>query len=913
MRILSILVLIALSLFGNIHSKSAIVYYGDNISYSRVGIHDYIIVQPKHTDPNTHGFHLYNDKIYAYVSIGEVEENSLGFAHIKQEWIAAQNKTWKSKVLDIRKKEYQDFIFKYQIEPLIKKGFKNFFFDTLDSFHFYTKTLQEKQTAQKALANFINEFHKRYPDSKLIINRGFEIIDQIHNSITAVLFESYYKGLKGEKLDYENITDKDRKWLDIYLKKIKKYNIDIIALDYLPLEKWDKAPKVIHRLEQQGFIPYISTKELNLYGKTTKEAIKREILTLIDERRLDRTLLEAHQHGDTVLQYLGYKQHFHDISKNKFPSIQEVKNKYLGVIVWLQDYATNPLKLIKWLKQLHKNDIKIVFINNFGFPIKDRELNFLKIEIAQKSLMRKRIQHQDPIVGYEIPPSLARSIMQIYLKDPDATPLLSYENIDGSISTNGAITSWGGYLINNAYMLNVKKDNLWVTDPFAFFQRALRLPTLPVPDPTTQNGSRLFFTHVDGDGMVNKVEGAVDKISGEELYDQVLTKYKIPHSISVIGCEINPKYPLYPQYVHRARKAAQKIFALPNVEPASHTFTHPFFWAMIKDDNLPKEYRLKPNGYHFSLKNELFYPLQDIQQNLLPKNTTKKAQTIFWSGDCAPRLNALKFVYKHHILNINGGDTIITKTQPWLSLVAPFGLERSGYYQIYTGQQNENIYTHDWLGPYWGFKRVLETYELTDKPNRYKPIDIYYHIYSASKEASLKSLKFVFDSVLKQKNLFPIYTSEYIPKVQDMYDVSMANEGDEWLIAGMKDLKTLRLDGEKHFVDMEQSPTAIGITKHLTHYYISLDNNQTHYITLTQQKQHVPFIVHANGYLQEYTKKENTISYRFKGYVDQQISLHVDKNCKVKTSPKAYKILKKGNIYTYLFHSKEVKLSIRCK
>ncbi len=913
MKILLTLLLLTYTLFGSLRDKSAILYYGKDLSYNMVGIHDYIIVQPKNTNPNTHGFHLYNDKIYAYLSIGEIEKNAHGYSHIKKEWIATQNKTWKSAVLDIRNKQYRKFIFKYQIKPLLQEGFHNFFFDTLDSYHLYTKTPQERKEAQDALAAFINEFHKRYPQAKLIVNRGFGIIDQIHNSITAVLFESYYKGLKGVKLNYTDVSNKDRKWLDTQLEKIRNYKIDIIAVDYLPFERFDQAPKLIQKLQKKGFIPYISTKELNLYGRSSKNALKREILTIIDEHKLDRTLLEAHQHGDMVLQYLGYKQHFLDISSQKLPTPKQIQNRYAGVIIWLQSILKNPIKFTKWLKTLHKHNIKIVFINNFATLTKKDALKFLGIQLIHKTLLRKKILVQDSIVGYEIPPSIENTSLQILLKDQKARPLLSYENIDGSISTNAAITSWGGYIIGNAYMINVNHDNLWVTNPFAFFQQALRLETLPVPDPTTQNGDRLFFTHVDGDGMLNKVEGEKDKISGEQLYDEILTKYHIPHSISVIGCEISPKYPLYPQYVQRAREAARKIFSLQNVEPASHTFTHTFFWGKIKNDNLDEKYRLKPKGYHFSLKNELLEPLLDIQHNLLPKNSTKKAQTIFWSGDCAPRLNALNFIYTHHLLNINGGDTTITNTQPWLSLIAPFGLQRGEYYQIYTGEQNENIYTHNWLGPYWGFKRVLETYELTNRPNRYKPIDVYYHIYSASKEASLKALKYVFDHVLEQKNIFPIYTSEYIPKVQDMYDVSIANKGSTWLITGMKDLKTLRLDGKKHFVDLAKSPTVVGITKHLSHHYISLNNTQTHYITLTDKKQDGVYITHANGYLQQYNKKNDIISYTFKGYVEQRTSLHVDQNCKITVSPKAFKIIKEGNDYTYFFHAKKAKFSIRCR
>jgi hypothetical protein len=168
-----------------------------------------------------------------------------------------------------------------------------------------------------------------------------------------------------------------------------------------------------------------------------------------------------------------------------------------------------------------------------------------------------------------------------------------------------------------------------------------------VPDVTTQNGKRLLFTHVDGDGIMNRVEGDFGYYSGDAILNKILKVYKIPHSISVIGAEISPQG-LYPKLSKDLMKIAKQMYALENVEPATHTFTHPFFWGKIQNDNLDEQYRLKPKEYKFSLSSELSKPLEDINIYLDPKH---KAKSVFWSGDCAPRVNALKFAQKNHILN----------------------------------------------------------------------------------------------------------------------------------------------------------------------------------------------------------------------------------------------------------------------
>ena len=54
------------------------------------------------------------------------------------------------------------------------------------------------------------------------------------------------------------------------------------------------------------------------------------------------------------------------------------------------------------------------------------------------------------------------------------------------------------------------------------------------------------------------------------------------------------------------------------------------------------------------------------------------------------------------------------------------GLERDGLFQVFAPNQNENVYTNEWRGPFYGFERVIETFEFTETPRRLKPINIYF-------------------------------------------------------------------------------------------------------------------------------------------------------------------------------------------
>jgi hypothetical protein len=289
------------------------------------------------------------------------------------------------------------------------------------------------------------------------------------------------------------------------------------------------------------------------------------------------------------------------------------------------------------------------------------------------------------------------------------------------------------------------------------------------------------------------------------------------------------------------------------------------------------------------------------------------AKTVFWSGDCAPQVNALSHIYKNGILNINGGDTTISNTSPWLSNVAPLGLEREEYYQIYTGAQNENVFTNDWIGPFWGFKRVVQTFKLTNSPRRLKPIDIYYHLYSGSKTASLNALKYIFDWATSQ-DVMPIYTSEYIPKVMDFYTASMANEDSLWLVDGMRDLKTLRVEKKNAMINLKESKSSLGIKHFENHTYISLDSNTKHFIDTKEVTTQEAYLISSNAKIDEFRHGITNKRYKFKGHVDLKLNFKLPKGCRVDSKPKASEIINtQDSTFLYYTDVKEATLNVSCK
>ena len=203
---------------------------------------------------------------------------------------------------------------------------------------------------------------------------------------------------------------------------------------------------------------------------------------------------------------------------------------------------------------------------------------------------------------------------------------------------------------------------------------------------------------------------------------------------------------------------------------------------------------MKIPGYTYDVNREIT-GARDYINTLAPPG--KKTRMVLWSGNTEPLAAPVALAYKAGLLNMNGGFTTISKAEPSLTQVGPLGIMKGDYYQVYAPMQNENVYTKGWTGPFYGFERVIETFEMTDKPLRLKPVNIYYHTYIASKRASIASLHKVYgwaEDQLKQQKLHPVYASEYAERVLDWRRATVARTDAGLELRSGRSLRQWRVD-----------------------------------------------------------------------------------------------------------------------
>lgn len=861
--------------------------YSKNIDDRFINFYDKVVVEADAID--TIYALRYPEKMVAYVSVGEIEPWRKTEMPYDKAWIISKNKTWNSLIADLNQEAYQAFIFK-RIEKLYKMGYRNFFLDTMDAYHVTAKDKALFQKQQRALIAFIKKLDKRYPKASIIINRGFELLDEIHPYVEAVVAESLIARYDHANKSYVRVPREDQQWLLAQFQKAQKLGLDAISIEYTNRSSQSRL-EIAKEVRALGITPYVTDGLLQEQGECEVERIRRDVLILFNQSIVkEKKAVYSSPHLSIALpiEHLGYVPILHDISKKELP--KRVEDKYHAVIVWLHGQTKNDAKLYDWILELKAKNIKVLFFDNFATLQSNEQLQALNLEKKSNThplTDKQTVHYHSSYQPFEMPYKGGHQYELITGEVKKSVIEVNYENGDCSVPI--AITSWGGYALSSSFLLTLGNKSFWTIDPYQFIKEALQFDEIPMPDPTTEAGRRILFIHIDGDGFMEPVRMDMEMFSTEYLLEHVYNKYQIPHTLSIIQGEVQK---LYPKDREKMENITRQLYALPWVQPASHTYSHPFFWSDLGknnhdvDEHFGKHYHLPIKGYKFSLKKETVESI-DYTLSFAPKQKHDE-KIIFWSGDCQPSKEVLEYVEKNGILHMNGGDTTIQKKNPTIQHIAPFGLQHDEYWQIYTGQQNENVYTNNWLGPFWGFRNVIETFEMTNKPYRVKPINIYYHFYAASKLASFNALVEIYEWAIKQKTS-KLYASQYIKKAQGFYRTALGRTEDGFEVRNQGNLRTLRFDTNVH-IDVAQSQGVAGHHYENKSSYITLDKSGNYQLR-RKKNNRSPYLIESNGWVEKVTVDNHQYSFILQANVPLEATFFLPKHCQVHI-PKNFKMRK---------------------
>ncbi len=879
-------------------------FYGADPPWDELAAFDTIVVEPAHVpSPRRAGI---ASEIAAYVSIGEIDRGRPYLADLPPAWRRGENREWDSVLVDQSQPEWPAWFVARVVRPLWDAGYRTFFLDTLDSYHRFATDDAARAAQEAGLVRVIRALRAAFPEAKLVFNRGFEILPQVHGEAAAVAAESLFQGWDQAAQRYREVPAADREWLTAQLVRVRdEYRKPVIGIDYTPPGERELARRTAERIKALGFVPWVANPALDRVGVGALEAMPRKVLVLYDGPEAALMYDEAHRFAALPLNWLGYVPQYVNVAEA--PPEHPLEGRYAGVVTWLSaDLGSRAPAIVPWLKRARAEGLRIAVLGRFGVPGGGplTEAFGLPSSPLGDGAARATIVRRAPLIGFEREPLAdRREFFALEARGGERLRALADER--GRTMDAVALMPWGGYALD-PYALSEPGNATprWIVQPIEFLRRALALPEMPAPDTTTENGRRLMVVHMDGDGFASRAEFPGTPFSGEVVIKEIIERYRVPMTLSVIEGETAAKG-LFPNLSPQLEAIAKRMYAYPHVEPASHSFSHPFKWRRVELGGVGEGYSLVLPGYTFNLAAEIDGSIRYIEERLLPPG--KRVGVFLWTGDCNPGPDAVDRTLAANVLNMNGGDTLITRADPTLALVAPLGIPKGGGFQVYAPNQNENVYTGNWTGPFYGFERVIETFELTDAPWRTKPINIYFHTYAATKRASLNALRKAFDWALAQP-VHNVYASEHIRKVLDFNRMSIARDGETWRIRGAGDLRTVRLPAGAGQVDVRASTGVAGAAVHNDQRYVHLAGREA-VLRVAPAPAPAPQLADANARLTAYERTPDGFTMRLEGHRPLAFTLAGAAGCEVRADNRP--LAAKGAQRYELPHA-AASISVRC-
>jgi len=610
------------------------------------------------------------------------------------------------------------------------------------------------------------------------------------------------------------------------------------------------------------------------------EPVKREILAIYDSReepRPDQTRI--HRFAEMPLNHLGFVVSYWDVNAG-LPAAERTEN-IRGILTWFR--RAPPALFYLWGQDQVRRGVRVVVLGDSGLPTGSTTLadaNRLFAEIgfgltgaAVDITYSTRILNRDALIGFERPldPVLpAFPIVGTFGSDVSSHLILEHREGELVLASSVVLTSSRGGYAANGYIVYEEPTTgrtKWIIDPFAFFRKAFGAELTPIPDVTTLSGRRIWFSHIDGDGWnnVTYIEAYRDKptIAAAVVLRELVMPYPdLPVAVGVIGADIDEKYGT----PEAARAAARELYALPQVEIATHTYTHPYQWSFFESYDRALEERLigpdesewkavlgervrrfarrlfpsltrksgeaesriadedPPRAYSdfpFDLEQEIRGAIAAAEE-MAPEG--KHGTLYLWSGGAEPFEGAIARTRRLGLRNLNGGDSRYDADYPSISYLAPISRTAGAERQIYAGNANDYIYITDGGGRDHGFLHLEATVNATESPRRLKPINVYYHMFAGERAAQLAAVRHHLDAA-RQASITPITASHYAAIADGFFSTEVTALGEaSWLIQHRGSLQTLRFDDTGDLaVDFSRSVGVLGQRRKGNSLYVALD------------------------------------------------------------------------------------------
>ncbi|SEO67691.1 endo alpha-1,4 polygalactosaminidase [Nitrosovibrio sp. Nv6] len=792
-------------------------YYGSRPPVEDLRHFDQIVIQPSQVLPHERTALLNLDSlIFAYVSFGEIARNSDDMERIDTKWSIGVNPAWNSLVMDMTDPAWHEYLLEHHFGRLWRDGYRAFFLDTVDSYLLVTKEGAERTEQEKGLVALLAEVKRRFPGCKLILNRGFEVLDRASQYADGMVAESLFQGFDPVTGKHAPVKEENRTWLLSQLRRVQdEFKVPVIVLDYVEPGNWTEAEKTAKEIVKLGFMPWVANGDLTWLGHGRIRLAPRRLLAIINGTPAQQMDQDLFKHAAMPLEYLGLALDYWYVDKLPLP-IEPLVGRYAGIIAWLGNGSSNGNgndrsrheNVCARLQTEVDAGLPVVFMGYLPGGVACRNLidyqgslqpttGMLELGAVSERLGRPAAA---PVVGSGTPDVRVRDRTGAWLTLSDG------KNVYHPV----AVSSWGGYALHPHLISETASGrHEWLLDPFSFFQAAFRLPVQPVFDMTTENGRRLGIVEVRGDRLFEKDEHGVEAI---DRLRQWIGKNPSPVTLGVIEAEANSE---------ERRAKVRQLAAMPQVRLASHTYSHPFYWGVFEGktdaDQQPYRYSVFMEGYAAEMTRETAGTIPFLQ-SVAPGSPL----LLIWSGDGKPVPAAMAAAWKAGLPNYGGGGLHWQSGPLSIADLSPTLRPTEWGTQVLTPLTAEPLFAQLWYGEALNFGIVNDWNRRLDLPRRLRISSLSIHADALLHARGAELLDQLADAQRKE-NVLGVWLDEYVQRAQAFQTASIARDLDgNWLLFGDA-LRTVRLPVSEMVPEI--STDVVGYSDRNTDRYIYLARN----------------------------------------------------------------------------------------
>jgi polysaccharide biosynthesis protein PelA len=206
--------------------------------------------------------------LLGYLSLGEIESHRPYFEAAKAEGVLLrENPAWPGSFsVDFRNPRWRRRVMQDLVPAILASGFNGIFLDTLDDAAALERAdPQEYRGMIAAAADLVGSLRQAFPQIRIMVNRGYDLLPQTAPLIDILLGESVYTTYDAEYKRYVRVPAPQYEQQVHSMREALRWNprLRICSLDY-----WDPSDiqeiRRIYQVERaNGFAPYVATRELD--------------------------------------------------------------------------------------------------------------------------------------------------------------------------------------------------------------------------------------------------------------------------------------------------------------------------------------------------------------------------------------------------------------------------------------------------------------------------------------------------------------------------------------------------------------------------------------------------------------------------------------------------------------------------